>query len=79
MTRMVFTATQIAYHLALTITVKNDDEEAGVMIPLHLGAIAIRTGRKLHWDAQSMSVRNDPEANAMLSKEYRAGWDMRGL
>jgi hypothetical protein len=52
---------------------------AGLMEPLLLGSIAIRTGRKMHWDAGKKLFKNDPEANAMLTREYRKGWDMRKL
>ena len=44
-----------------------------------LGSIAIRTGRKLHWEPETMTFKNDPEATAMLTTEYRKGWDMRKL
>jgi predicted dehydrogenase len=40
----------------------------------HLGNIAIRTGRKLTWDAKAEQIVGDKEANAMLSKPYRKPW-----
>jgi predicted dehydrogenase len=43
------------------------------VLPL-LGMIAWRTGRSLRWDAQSEQVRDDPAANAMLQRPYRAPW-----
>ena len=30
----------------------------------HLGNISYRLGRKLEWDAESETFKNDPEANA---------------
>ncbi|MEK7792883.1 MAG: Gfo/Idh/MocA family oxidoreductase [Candidatus Hydrogenedentota bacterium] len=39
-----------------------------------LGNVAIRAGRKLHWDGAAMRVTNYDEANALLKREYRAGW-----
>ena len=41
---------------------------------VHLGEVAYRTGRVLHFDPESEMVEGDPEANAMLTKEYRAPW-----
>ena len=38
----------------------------------HLGNIAYRLGRKLHVNASSESFVNDPEADAMLTRDYRA-------
>jgi predicted dehydrogenase len=43
---------------------------------VHLGEIAHRTQRVLHFDPKTETVRNDPEANAMLSKPYRKPWDV---
>jgi len=38
----------------------------------HLGNIAYRLGRKLHVNPSSESFVNDPEADAMLTRKYRA-------
>ena len=38
----------------------------------HLGNIAYRLGRKLHVNPATESFVNDPEADAMLTREYRA-------
>jgi predicted dehydrogenase len=40
----------------------------------HLGKIAIRTGRKITWDATKEQIVGDKEANEMLSKPYRKPW-----
>ncbi len=40
----------------------------------HLGNIAMRLGRKVPWDPEGQSCPNDPEANAMLQRSYRAPW-----
>ena len=40
----------------------------------HLGNIAYRLGRKLHINPSSESFLNDTEADAMLTREYRAGF-----
>ena len=41
-----------------------------------LGNIALRTGKKLQWDAPSMQITNIPEANQHLQREYRKGWSL---
>jgi predicted dehydrogenase len=38
----------------------------------HLANISYRTGRKLEFDAAAWQFRNDAEANAMLTRKYRA-------
>lgn len=42
----------------------------------HLGNIAIRTGRKLTWDAAKEQIVGDKDAAAMLTKEYRKPWKL---
>ncbi|WP_373512731.1 Gfo/Idh/MocA family protein [Persicitalea sp.] len=42
----------------------------------HLGNIAYRTGRNLTFDPQKEKFVNDKEADAMLSREYRAPYSM---
>lgn len=39
-----------------------------------MGNIALRTGRKLHWDAEAQKFINDDEANGMLDYGYRGIW-----
>jgi predicted dehydrogenase len=41
-----------------------------------LGCVALRTGRKLEWDSKQFKVTNDPEANALITKSYRKGWEL---
>lgn len=41
---------------------------------IHLGEAAFRVERVLHFDPDSETVRNDPEANRLLTKEYRSPW-----
>jgi len=43
------------------------------VLPL-LGMISWRTGRSIRWDAASEQILGDPEANALLSRPYRAPW-----
>lgn len=42
----------------------------------HLGNIAYRTGRTLHFDAATETIKNDPEANKLLGRTYRAPFVM---
>jgi predicted dehydrogenase len=49
---------------------------AGLMTEaLLLGNIAIRTGRRIEWDARNMKVTNVPEANAYVDEPCRNGWE----
>lgn len=41
-----------------------------------LGNISYRVGQKeILWDRKAMKILNIPEANALLKKEYRKGWE----
>jgi predicted dehydrogenase len=42
----------------------------------HLGNIAYRLGRKLFWDETAETFKNDPEANALLAREPRRGYEL---
>jgi predicted dehydrogenase len=42
----------------------------------HLGNIAYKLGRKLHWDVENETFLNDPEANRELGREYRKGYEL---
>jgi predicted dehydrogenase len=42
----------------------------------HLGNVALRAGKKLHWDAKAMRFTNAPEAEQFLKMEYRKGWTL---
>ncbi len=39
---------------------------------IHLGNIACRLGRTLEFDPQTMKFKNDPEADRLLTRDYRA-------
>jgi predicted dehydrogenase len=40
----------------------------------HVGVIAYRLGRKVHWDAKAETFPDDPQAQALMTKKYRAPW-----
>ena len=46
------------------------------IVTCHLGNIAIRTGRALHWDPDHEHFVGDDEANRWISKPYRAPWHL---
>jgi predicted dehydrogenase len=41
-----------------------------------LGNIAMRTGRKLHWDAKKEDFTSAPDASALLTRALRKPWDL---
>ncbi|MCK5465420.1 MAG: gfo/Idh/MocA family oxidoreductase, partial [Bacteroidales bacterium] len=42
----------------------------------HLGNIALKTGRKVYWDAEKGKFINDDKANEMIKAHYRAPWKL---
>ncbi|MFO0952572.1 MAG: Gfo/Idh/MocA family oxidoreductase [Isosphaeraceae bacterium] len=42
----------------------------------HLGNIAYKVGRKLFWDVETETFKNDAEANALLAREPRKGYEL---
>ncbi|MEZ4970376.1 MAG: Gfo/Idh/MocA family oxidoreductase [Flavobacteriaceae bacterium] len=43
-------------------------------LPMHLGLISYRLGRKLDWDSEKEKFIGDSEANALLSRKARKAW-----
>ena len=41
-----------------------------------LGALALRLGRTIEWDAQNLAVVGCPEADQFIRPEYRRGWEL---
>jgi predicted dehydrogenase len=41
-----------------------------------LGNLAIRLGRPIEWDSKNMKVKGIPQADALIKREYRKGWDL---
>lgn len=46
---------------------------------INLGAVALRTRKKLIYDATKMQITNLPDANKYLTREYRPGWELKGV
>jgi hypothetical protein len=42
----------------------------------HLGNVAFRAGKKLQWNAETMTIANAPDAAKFLKREYRKGWEV---
>ena len=40
-----------------------------------LGNLAIRLGRPIQWDSSALKVKGVPEADALIKREYRKGWE----
>jgi len=43
---------------------------------LLLGNVAIRARKKLYWDGPNMNITNVSEANTLLHRQYRQGWQL---
>ncbi len=56
----------------------NSDVEIGhnSMIACHLANIAQRLGRRINWDVDKEAMINDPEAQNMVMRSYRAPWKL---
>ena len=54
----------------------NFEFEGPVTESVLLGNVALRTGKKLHWDGPNMKALNASEAQAYVRGEYRAGWTL---
>lgn len=42
----------------------------------HMGNIVSRLGQRLEWDKASQTFGNAPEANALMTRNYRAGYEL---
>jgi hypothetical protein len=43
---------------------------------LMLGTIALRFQKKLYWDADAIKFSNSDDANKLLYRKYRKGWEL---
>jgi hypothetical protein len=41
-----------------------------------LGNLAVRLGRKIEWDAEALKATNAPEADELIRRQYRKGWNL---
>lgn len=41
-----------------------------------LGNLAVRLGKKLDWDGENLKVKGMPEADGLIRREYRKGWEL---
>ena len=41
----------------------------------HLGNVAYRVGKKLQWDPKALKATNAPEADDLIRRPYRKGWE----
>ncbi|MGY8687506.1 MAG: Gfo/Idh/MocA family oxidoreductase, partial [Verrucomicrobiales bacterium] len=41
-----------------------------------LGNLAIRLGKKIEWDGPNMRALNAPEAEPLIRRAYRRGWEI---
>ncbi|HLA38878.1 MAG TPA: gfo/Idh/MocA family oxidoreductase, partial [Candidatus Glassbacteria bacterium] len=48
----------------------------GMTLPMHLGLISWRLRRGLDWDSGRENFVDDPAANYLLSRPYRAPWKL---
>lgn len=51
---------------------------ANMIEQMCLGLVAYRVGKKLDYDGKAGRVTNSAEADALLKREYRAGWTLNG-
>ena len=42
-----------------------------------LGNLALRTGKRIEWDAAAMQAKGNPAAETLIRREYRPGWELR--
>jgi hypothetical protein len=43
-----------------------------------LGVVAVRTGKRLEWDAKAGKITNDPALNKYIKISARDGWNVMG-
>jgi predicted dehydrogenase len=41
-----------------------------------LGTVAYRAGKTIEWDGEKLEVKNSPEAQRLIKREYRKGWEI---
>ena len=43
---------------------------------VRLGKLAIRLGRPIEWDTKTLKVKGVPEADRLIKRTYRSGWEL---
>lgn len=57
-------------------TTCNFDYSGALTEAVLLGNVAYRVGKKIQWDAKTLTATNCPEADAFIRKDYRSGWEL---
>ncbi|MFO1064498.1 MAG: Gfo/Idh/MocA family oxidoreductase [Pirellulales bacterium] len=57
-------------------TTCNFTYSGGLTETVLLGTVAYRVGKKLEWDAAQLKATNCPEADKLIKKDYRPGWEV---
>jgi hypothetical protein len=42
----------------------------------HLGNVAYRLGKRIEWDSKNLKCPNAPEADPLIRRNYRDGWNL---
>ncbi len=50
------------------------DYGSGITETMLVANLALRTGKKIDWDAAGMKARGCPEADPFIRRDYRKGW-----
>ena len=59
-----------------TPTTCNFDYSGALTEANHLGNVAYRTGKKIHWDPATLKATGVPEADPIIHRKYRKGWSL---
>jgi predicted dehydrogenase len=59
-----------------TPTTCNFDYSGALSEAVLLGTVAYRLGKRLDWDGTTLKATNCPEADRLVRKQYRAGWEV---
>ncbi|HJZ93639.1 MAG TPA: Gfo/Idh/MocA family oxidoreductase [Gemmataceae bacterium] len=57
-------------------TTCNFDYSGALTEAVLLGVVSYRLGKPLEWDAKVLKAKGIPEADALIKKEYRKGWEV---
>ncbi|QDV41895.1 Inositol 2-dehydrogenase [Stieleria neptunia] len=57
-------------------TTCNFDYSGALTESVLLGNVAFRTGKALDWDGKHLKATNCPEADTLIQKQYRTGWEV---